>query len=1239
MVLNNTLKIRWLILLLGLTCFATAFSLRKAISPAFLLRSETQKLQEKLLAKERHIHQLLDDSLKIAGLKELAKDSKKGKKFINEHREKGINLLIYRANRLEYWSSYRVLPPNIHRIKEGTTFQHLPNGYYELVTKTIEEHRFVFLITIKTNYSIENQYLRNEMWPDFIAKNTIDIANLGEQHTSEVFNSKHDYLFSVKLSNNYTNNTYNLLELWLWIIAVLCISSFVHLYCASWIKQGHPYRATLVLSGFFILLRLSDLKYFWFNHQFNLKVFDPSIYAESDLLPSLGDFFLNVVAFTWVAIFIYTYRKYFIGPRINKKPKFFALVCTAISVFMLAVMAWFADELFFGLVFNSKIQFNISNIIYLGWMSWLSIFILCLMWLNIFIAVNIFYDINRYMGAKAKQQLLVFGIMVLAYSLYKVFDQFTAYHLFYALILLAIVGLKYKNSLALMALCLLCMATLSTIRYIKFEDIKERNLRVSIASKLLFEDDPKVMNALALLEKEIKADSSVVSYFKQPLLMQTFGFHNYLTKKYLDGYLSRFDYKIGEYNAMEQSLKNAESPPLNRYQKLVRSGAIKIPQSNYFYRVNDTFGFQNYFALVPVIEKDNLLGTLAIELKSKPYDYNSYFPDLLIDRKFKSDDILKQYSIAFYKNNQLFSQSGRYIYSLSGDMFPGQVNRIEFQNEDLQNQDYSHLIFQPQSNKKIVISLEKMEYKVRLAILSFFFIVFTIFAIICWVLAWLVDTLLIKRSGLFQLNRYLSINANRILYKTRIQFSIILSVLCSLFIVGWTTFFYIKQEYQEGQNQQLREKLRQVQNAYEKQLQLEGLSNSTEAQADFNQFADMNGTYLSLFNRDGDLFLTSLPTLYDSGIIAKKMAPMAYMELSLQKKSEYINPNEKIGDFNYAAAYAPLQNANKQLIGFISVPYYAVETDYQEKISPFINTLINIYALVFMLIGVLAVFLANQITSPLTFIQENISRTKLGQINKPIKWSRQDEIGSLIREYNKMISKLELSANKLARSERESAWREMAKQVAHEIKNPLTPLKLGLQLLKRSWKEQDPDFPQKFEKFSRSFIEQIDSLSNIASEFSNFAKMPDTKLEKIDLVSTIRQARATFEHTENVNISINNFCTLDSTIFADKDQMLRCFNNLFKNAIEATAESKPCQIRVKIENDESQLYVELEDNGVGIEPAAQQDIFRPNFTTKSSGTGLGLAFVKQAVENADGHIKLSSEVGQGTTFFLIFPLV
>jgi nitrogen fixation/metabolism regulation signal transduction histidine kinase len=237
-----------------------------------------------------------------------------------------------------------------------------------------------------------------------------------------------------------------------------------------------------------------------------------------------------------------------------------------------------------------------------------------------------------------------------------------------------------------------------------------------------------------------------------------------------------------------------------------------------------------------------------------------------------------------------------------------------------------------------------------------------------------------------------------------------------------------------------------------------------------------------------------------------------------------------------------------------------------------------------------------------------------------------------------MIAALEESAQKLAISERETAWREMAQQVAHEIKNPLTPLKLGIQLLERSWREKDPNFDEKFERFNKSFIEQIESLAHIASEFSSFAKMPEAVFERVNVKEIIEQSIVLYRQSDHTSIILEEMSGIEPLIKGDKDQLLRCFNNLIKNSIEARYEKRRSIIRIVIYCREGFVYIEVKDNGAGIPEDLGQKIFTPNFTTKTSGTGLGLAFVKQTIESMGGVIRFKTVPGIGTTFFISIPL-
>jgi nitrogen fixation/metabolism regulation signal transduction histidine kinase len=278
------------------------------------------------------------------------------------------------------------------------------------------------------------------------------------------------------------------------------------------------------------------------------------------------------------------------------------------------------------------------------------------------------------------------------------------------------------------------------------------------------------------------------------------------------------------------------------------------------------------------------------------------------------------------------------------------------------------------------------------------------------------------------------------------------------------------------------------------------------------------------------------------------------------------------------------------------------------------------------------------ITAPLRAIRESLAEIELGKTNKLIPYSSNDEIGLLVAEYNAKVSELEQNAEKLSQSERESAWREMAKQVAHEIKNPLTPMKLSVQHLSRSISQGHAVDGAQVKRLSDNLVEQIDALTEIANAFSNFARMPMAKNESVDLVSTIQNAAALFEKFERASIQVHTNGISEALVKSDKEQTMRVFNNLIKNALQSIPERHAGIIKVSISQDAGAYTVSVEDNGVGIPEADYGKIFVPNFTTKSQGMGLGLAITKSIVENSAGKIWFQSAPELGSTFFVSFPV-
>ncbi|MCK7528788.1 MAG: ATP-binding protein [Ignavibacteriales bacterium] len=238
-----------------------------------------------------------------------------------------------------------------------------------------------------------------------------------------------------------------------------------------------------------------------------------------------------------------------------------------------------------------------------------------------------------------------------------------------------------------------------------------------------------------------------------------------------------------------------------------------------------------------------------------------------------------------------------------------------------------------------------------------------------------------------------------------------------------------------------------------------------------------------------------------------------------------------------------------------------------------------------------------------------------------------DEIGSLIKEYNRMVEELSENAKKLAKSERESAWREMAKQIAHEIKNPLTPMKLSVQYLQRAWKDKSPDFEVLLNKFTNSLIGQINNLSVIATEFSNFASMPQAKKDKVDVIAKLNDTIALFENQENIVFTGNYKDYKELYIFADKEQLLIIFSNLIQNAIQAIPRDRKGEIKINIEKQPESVQFIIADNGSGIPVEMREKMFRPNFTTKTSGMGLGLSIVKNIINYSGGDIMVRNRIG------------
>lgn len=402
-----------------------------------------------------------------------------------------------------------------------------------------------------------------------------------------------------------------------------------------------------------------------------------------------------------------------------------------------------------------------------------------------------------------------------------------------------------------------------------------------------------------------------------------------------------------------------------------------------------------------------------------------------------------------------------------------------------------------------------------------------------------------------------------------------------------------------------------------------------------HELAQIHNIEINIYSLDGKLLKSSK----ESFSVDKVSPPIPKYILKLVRSSiekRYVDI-KTIDGIKSLSSYSQIKDDKFKPLGILNLLYIEDDEFYKNELNSFLISLGQVYSFMLIVAFALAYFLSTYITKSLKTISDKLSETSLNQKNEKIVLEASSkEINLLIKAYNGMVDELEKSAIKLAQSEREEAWREMAKQVAHEIKNPLTPMRLTVQSFQRKFDPTDPNVKQKMNDYSETLIQQIDTMSAVASAFSNFASMPAQQNETLNVVGVVELAMDIFneEYIEFHSDSPEIISKIDRT------QLIRIITNLAKNAIQSIPEQQENKsIIVSVKKELNNVLITVADNGIGIQPKDIDRIFEPKFTTKSSGMGLGLGIIKNIIENYKGTITFETELGKGTTFIVSLPII
>ena len=1142
----------------------------------------------------------------------------------------GLDLFIIEDDTLRFWTSHAVSDESLLANETGRDGLVLAGNSWLLKReRKVEDCRLVGLILIKHEYQYENRFLKNDFHADFNVPEGTLILTGGDPTGHAIHDSWQQEVFTLDFSHippySPSQSYFSLVLFFTGILLFL-------LYVRHLIKSiPDPFwKNTGIVMGAIIMILLNAilLKMAIPDQISDLEIFNPVLFAASNLFPTLADllitsFFIFFLAYIFHAEFTLPDRFSRTALQVLQGLFFIGLV----FYFQLTIL------MFRGLVVHSSISFETYRVLDISVFTFVGLLILGFQFTSLTLLMDKFFNLFKPDLSSYRLLFFVIGFGLLAWV--TGYIQPGGPDLLLAFLITVVAGVvavirgsrhvQFRYSTFVLVIFL--YSILSVYQIGIYSDEKRHNEKMVLAVDLAAEHDPVAELLLKDLEMDITTDQEL-GYMIHEGYTDHMVIDEYLKGNYFSGFWDRYDM----YFTLCSPADSLSFEPYydtwyhcySFFDTLHQDSRIRIPGSR-FYFVDNMNGRISYFAPFEYYSVDSTTkASLFLELDSRLVTEELGYPELLLSERLRKGFFHKDYTYAKYNNAQLITQSGDYSYSMKLDPYTTGTGEFDYTVYD----EYEHLAYHLDDMNTVVVSNPRVTL---LSTAITFTYIFVFFYLILTVNLLLVNIPFLRRS--FQVN-----------IKNKIQFTMIGILFLSLLLIGGGTIFFSIRQYRERHFDSLEEKIQSVfievmhKLEYETDLtagwQSSGYSSLDEL---LQKFSNVFFTDINLYAPNGDLLATSRAEIFEKRLTGPKIHPAAYYELAILNDAEFTH-EEQIGELRFLSAYVPFRNDRNELLAYLNLPYFTRQQALTREISNLVVAVVNFYVLLITISILIAVFISNQITQPLRMIESKFGKIRFGKSNEKIQYEARDEIGALVRAYNHMVDELADSAEKLARSERESAWREMAKQIAHEIKNPLTPMKLSVQHLQRSSGEDAAKLKQNLKRITQTLIEQIDHLSAIATEFSNFAKMPRTNNEEVDLKEKIIKITKLFHSTEDIEIQTSFSNRVPAIVLADREQLSRVFINLVKNAIQAIPEDRNGKISISLETTENKVIVKVMDNGRGIPVELGDKLFQPNFTTKSSGMGMGLAIVKNIIEHAGGEIRYETLPGEGTTFIVELPL-
>ncbi|MEI6752549.1 MAG: ATP-binding protein [Paludibacter sp.] len=1111
---------------------------------------------------------------------------------------------VFNKNKLVFWSDNSMeINPSLLNPQSLWQPVQLPNAFVLIWTTRFDNYRILSVIKIKNSYPYENEELVNSFTKGFNCDKQIQIVNGNPTDQFALTDQNQTYLFSLAEPKKPVYNE-------AWAIAgfigysVFFILFFI-LYCSIPLISGNLTidnkqfkRITFGVAAIIgLLLYFGFPQVFFFN-----TLFTPFQYASNPFLNSFSH--LSVLTGYFIStVYLYFFhtKTRFSGTFIRQTGRQLVSIIYFISVYYILR----------GLIFHSSIQLSILHFHDFSLISLWVHFLLLIWGIGLVLLFFKTHFPNRRNLFQSIGIDLVCGVLLYIFSfilsredaLRLTISYLILWSVFYIYFLL-----KNKNIFTFMALWLLVFSGFITFNSLVINSKKKMDKYRVLAQNSYIngssENDQMADFLLEELDLKIARDKKIAKVLTRKDSVQAT--NDYLNKTYLRGFWNKYDMRL--------NVLSSHSTVYKEYMNFIANSGSRIKKTH-FYNVPSNENNLTYIGYFQATEKEK--DSLYFFMEFYPRrNFKSYsFPNLLITATANIQSQLN-ISIAKYERNRLVYASGKVEFPNEAGWIP--QKKSEFFQTVYKNR--MNFIYKPNSTSYLIIA--EQEIHSHSSYLLYFAYVFLAFFAVSTLIIWIYQ--LRHRKWKYKVG-----------LTTKFQVAFIVLLIISFIGIFFVSVNFIEDKYREQQIANLESKKSYIQKALQDLYYWNQDLNNQNSQVlnfDLQDLSYIYHTDIHVYDNHGELVGSSQPIIFNKKLISIRISPTPFLNANSN-----LNQYEHIGKLTYLSGYTDFVNGDYLQLGFISIPQFFSQDEIKAEIESFLAVIIHIYLIIIILAILLSLFIGKQLAAPLNVLETKLKEMRLGRRNEKIDYTLNDEIGQLVIQYNRTVDELEHSAGLLAQSERESAWKSMARQVAHEINNPLTPMKLTIQQLQRTKDMDDKNFDIYFKKSTAMLIEQIDNLSRIAGTFSNFARMPEANFVRLDIAARLYSVAQLFANN-NEHVKLDYLGVEHSVfVYADPEQMVQVFNNLLKNAIQSIPENRVGVIKVSIKHTENQIIIEFSDNGIGIDNALRDKLFTPNFTTKSTGMGLGLAITKNIIELTGGSISFRTEPDKGTTFTVILP--